>query len=100
MPITESTTKADAVLRDEVEALRSELASMHEQFRSLSSSAGRTAKAGVRDARAHLHDAVDSAKEHGKHAAETLEAKVEENPLLALGIAFGIGLAVGAILRK
>lgn len=95
-----NTKAADAALRDEVEALRAELANLHEQMRTLGSSAARTAKAGVRDAKAHLHDAVGAAKEHGKQAAESLEAKVEENPLLSLGVAFGIGLLVGAILRK
>jgi ElaB/YqjD/DUF883 family membrane-anchored ribosome-binding protein len=101
MVTTEINSKAaDAALRSEVEALRAELANLHEQMRSFGTSAARTAKAGVRDARAHLHDAVGSAKEHGKNAAESLEAKVEEHPLVSLGVAFGVGLIVGVILRK
>lgn len=100
MAVTDNVTKADAVLREEVEALRAELSTLHEQMRSLGTSAARTARAGVRDAKAHLHDAVDTAKSQGKHVAESLEAKVEENPLISLGVAFGVGILIGAILRK
>ena len=40
------------------------------------------------------------AKTKGKEAAESFEEKIEEHPLIAIGAAFGLGLLVGALLRK
>ncbi len=46
---------------------------------------------------AAAHDTYDSLVETGHRGAAQLESKVQESPLIAIGIAFGAGLLTSAL---
>jgi len=96
---TTETNRADVALREEIERLRADVTTLRDNLSHLTKDAGRAAKAGVYEAKAHLSEAAHTATEKGKQAAHAIEQKVEDNPLISVGIAFGVGLLVGALLR-
>jgi len=96
---TTETNRTEVALREEVDRLRADVSALRENLSHLTKDAARAAKAGVYEAKTHLSDAAAAAADKGRQAAGALEQKVEENPLVSVGIAFGVGLLVGALLR-
>ena len=75
-------------LREEVETIASHLATLRKDIEEL---AGSVARAGSHQAE-RLQDAADE-------KINTFETEIRRNPTKAVGIAFGLGLLVGLILR-
>ncbi len=98
MPTTD-TARTEAVLREEIDRLREDVTVLRDNLTNLTKDAARAAKAGMFEAKSHLSDAAHTAADKGKQAAHAIEQKVEDNPLVSIGIAFGVGLLVGALLR-
>jgi len=83
----------DRNLQQDVDTLRGDIAALRDDVAGLASGLLGYAKGGVTDATRY-------AKERGTEVAETIEEKVHEHPLATIGIAFGVGLVVGALARR
>lgn len=77
----------------ELNTLREDLSQLRQDMSSMASDMFGVAREGV-------GGAVKNAKEKGAELAEALEEQVQEHPLATVGIAFGVGLLVGALLRR
>ncbi len=86
-----------ADLDTDVNRLKSDFADLSKDVKALMSSIGSVAssqgKKGVRVSKEYADDAVDSVQE----ARGTVESKIRENPLPAVGIAFGLGVLLTAL---
>jgi len=54
----------------------------------------------VQEARARAEETLKHARERLEGAGHELDAKVRENPWVAVGVAAGIGLLVGVLLAR
>jgi|KBSSwiStaDraftv2_1062776.scaffolds.fasta_scaffold928704_3 ElaB/YqjD/DUF883 family membrane-anchored ribosome-binding protein len=86
-----STLKVDlvAAMRDMVDAGKSEAGDAKERLESA-----------VRDRLDKLGDTAKEAAARGRRAVESAERYVEDNPLQSLAVAFGVGVLLGAVLRR
>ncbi len=50
-------------------------------------------------ARERMTEAVDDVKRRGTEAAEAFEGHVQDNPWRSVGIAFGVGMLIGLVVR-
>jgi ElaB/YqjD/DUF883 family membrane-anchored ribosome-binding protein len=83
----------DRSLQEDINQLRDDLSQLRQDVASMANDLLGVAKEG-------MSGAVDSAKKHGLEMADTLEEQIHEHPLATVGAAFGIGLLVGALLRR
>lgn len=74
-------------------ALRADLEALHDDLRRLKDSLGERGSAEIR----HLRDVV---KQKGEEAVASTRACISERPLACVGAAFGIGVAIGALLLR
>lgn len=58
-----------------------------------------TAKETATDLADHARDYAKVGQQQAQHATQTLTQTVQQNPLLAVGTAFGLGLAVSLVLK-
>ena len=93
MSTVNSGKMGDRALQDDIAQLREDLAQLRQDVASLAGDLLGAAKEGAADA-------FDAAKKRGAEVAETLEEQVQEHPLATVGIAFGAGLLLGALLRR
>jgi ElaB/YqjD/DUF883 family membrane-anchored ribosome-binding protein len=93
MSTMNSSGKVDRNLQDDITQLREDLAQLRQDVSGLASDL-------FGAAREQMSGAVDGAKKRGMEVAETLEEQVTEHPLAAIGVAFGVGLLVGALVRR
>jgi ElaB/YqjD/DUF883 family membrane-anchored ribosome-binding protein len=122
-------TPTERALRDELEALREDMRKLKTDAADAAVHAARAARVGAAQAgervksAAHAaaekagevydkaketaEEAYDRVKEQAgrardtaKYATRQVEHAVEEHPLMAIGIAFGAGLLIGALLRS
>ena len=93
MSTVSSSKSAEQTLQDDIAQLREDLGQLREDVSSLAGDLLGVAKEG-------MSGAVDSAKKRTQEAADDLEEKIVEHPLAAVGIALGVGILIGAILRR
>jgi ElaB/YqjD/DUF883 family membrane-anchored ribosome-binding protein len=84
---------SDRRLQDELNTLREDLSQLRQDVASMAGDVFGVVREGV-------GGAAKNAKEKGAELAEALEEKVHEHPLATVGIAFGVGLLVGALVRR
>lgn len=89
---TEQTVDADTLKKD-IDALR-------EDVRTLMTDLGAVAKKSSERGLAQGKDVADQALERATEARSTVEDKVRENPLAAIGIALGAGVLLSALSRR
>ena len=98
-------------VRADVEAIKSDIAALRAEVSNLMQDVVSAGKARAGDAGQKIADAARSrldqlgtaweqASEQGKQYLETVQDKIEERPLAAIGIAFGAGVLLGALLKK
>jgi ElaB/YqjD/DUF883 family membrane-anchored ribosome-binding protein len=68
--------------RDELEVLKADLASLKEDFQSLAGHAG------------------EAVTERGKVVRDQVQSQIEEHPFVAVGVALGAGLLLGALIAR
>jgi len=87
----------DRALREDLDAVKQDLGKLRSDMKEITHDLADAAKAGVRQARGYVTDAASIAADRGKDAVKTVERQIEDNPMAAVGIAFGVGLLLGAI---
>jgi ElaB/YqjD/DUF883 family membrane-anchored ribosome-binding protein len=85
-----------AALREDVARLSDTLASV---VRSQADAAGATIRGAVDDARGQLSQAVYSIRDSALEQSADFERRIERNPLTAVLIAAGVGMAFGVMSR-
>lgn len=104
-------TSEERRLRQDLDALKADLGTIKDDLGVLirdAAQTGKTVAGEVRDrageAAEHLkvkgRAAYDSAKAKGSAAKEAVETHIEDHPFASVGIAFGVGLLVGALLSR
>ena len=90
-------------LAAELEAIRADIARLSDTMAGLIrgqvDAAGAAVKGAVGDARDQISQAASHAQESACGAAADLERRIEKNPLTAVLIAAGIGLAIGMMTK-
>ncbi|HVU63136.1 MAG TPA: DUF883 family protein [Phycisphaerales bacterium] len=98
-------------LRDDLDALKADLSTLKDDLRSFSSNAASAARHGADEARGRIGHATsvlrdkgraayDAAKEKGQWAKDEVEGRIQENPFTSVGIAFGVGILIGALIAR
>ena len=91
-------------IKDDISALREDVvAAMRDMVEYGRSEAGDTRErleTAVRDRLDRLGEAARVIAARGKRAVDSAERYVEDNPVQSLAIAFGVGVLLGAVLRK
>jgi ElaB/YqjD/DUF883 family membrane-anchored ribosome-binding protein len=88
-----TTINPGKTLQDDITQLREDLAQLRQDVSSLAGDLLGVAREGV-------SGAVDDAKKRGMEMTDSLEEQILEHPLASVGIAFGVGLLVGAVIRR
>jgi ElaB/YqjD/DUF883 family membrane-anchored ribosome-binding protein len=95
---------ASADLSADLVALRADIARLSDTMAGLVRSQANSASAAVKgvmgDARDQLSQAASQAQDSALGAAADLERRIEKNPLTAVLIAAGIGMALGMMSRS
>ncbi|HMN41363.1 MAG TPA: hypothetical protein PKE29_10995 [Phycisphaerales bacterium] len=103
-PTTATGTPNERALRDDLEALKTDIGTLKEDLRSFADNAGSAARHASRDAaeriRSGSRTAYDFGREKAKWAKEEVSGRIEEHPFAAVGIAFGVGILVGALVAR
>ena len=98
-----STGGADR-LREDLEAMKNDFAALRDDLRVFAQDAGSAARTGAASAAERLRqggrEALDSARAKGRQAKEQVQGQIEDHPFMAVGVAFGVGLLVGAIIAR
>ena len=90
----------DVNLREDLEALRTDLHTLKNDLRTLVGDSAQVGRHAASQAREKAKEVYQTAKAKGREATEALEEKIEENPFMSVGIAFGVGLAIGALISR
>ncbi len=101
----------EAAVRVDLDAVRADVAQLKQDLVVLAEDLGSVAKDRAQRARERVEErltdlkdrtssAAHSARVRGKYAVRQVEHTVEEHPLASVGIAFGVGLLVGALLSR
>jgi ElaB/YqjD/DUF883 family membrane-anchored ribosome-binding protein len=89
--------QTDRALREDIDAVKEDLGKLRDDMKSMTRDLADAARSGVREARGYVTDAASVAANRGKNAVKTVEHQIEDNPMAAVGIAFGVGLLLGAL---
>ena len=95
----------------DLEAVRSDIAQLKQDLRLLMDDMGAVAKNRAHRAKERVGEAMhefkdrageaaQAAKEKGRVAAEKAEETITDHPFASVGIAFGVGLLLGAVLTS
>jgi ElaB/YqjD/DUF883 family membrane-anchored ribosome-binding protein len=80
-------------MQQEMDQLRGDLSQLRDDVAAMATEAFGAAREGVKGA-------VADARRRGAEVAESLEDQIQEHPLATVGIAFGAGLLLGALLLR
>lgn len=91
---------SEQALRNDLEAIKADLAQLRGDLKDLTRDLGSVAREQVASAKDRMTDAAGKAYEKGKDAAHSADQVVREHPWAAVGVAFAVGLMLGAVLRR
>lgn len=98
-------------LRSDVEALRADIDKLKSAMTDLGRDAGRFAKDGLHEARVKASEAAAAGLDYtkaaaaataelGKKSIDRTENQIKMHPWMSVGIAFGAGLLLGAVISR
>ena len=94
----------DRRLRDDLETLKADFSALRDDLRVFARDAAAAGKTVAGDAADRLRQrgrvVWDAARDKSKATTEQMGQQIEEHPFAAVGIAFGVGLLVGAIIAR
>lgn len=85
-------SNADRGVQEDLGQLRDDLAQLKTDVASMATEA-------YGMARERVAGAVEDVRRRGTEAAEAIEGHVQENPWRSVGIAFGVGVLIGLVIR-
>ncbi|MEC9372641.1 MAG: hypothetical protein VYC34_02310 [Planctomycetota bacterium] len=97
---SKSTEDAQANLRSEIAAIRKDLQSLRHDVGGASHALLDTARSGASDVAQTAAEAARAARDRGVAATRSVENKISEQPLASVGIALGVGVLLGALMRR
>ena len=83
----------ERALRQDVESLRDDLNQLRSDLGGMTSQLYSRAREGV-------GGAMEYAQDQGSEALKNIQHHIEDRPLASVGIALGVGLLIGALLRR
>ena len=86
--------------QEDLEALKQDLGALRDDLRSFVTHATEAAKGRVAGVRDRVVDAASQVGEQGRAARDQVQTKIEDNPFMAVGIALGAGLLIGALIAR
>ncbi|MBS0197652.1 MAG: DUF883 family protein [Planctomycetes bacterium] len=86
--------------KDSMNQLGDRAGEVKDNISGLAHDAMSAAKAGVNQATGDIKRTVDAGKKGAVHAMEDLSDRISENPLASVGIAAGVGMAIGLLLFR
>jgi ElaB/YqjD/DUF883 family membrane-anchored ribosome-binding protein len=89
--------KASTSIHDEISKITNDLASLGS---ALGENASAEAKATIRSLRQRVDSLADSASSLTEEVVEDVEKTIAENPFIAIGAAFGLGVLLSALLLR
>lgn len=89
--------KASASIQDEISKIGDDIASLGN---ALGENASAEAKATIRSLRQRFDSLTDSASSLTEEAVGDASKTIAENPFIAVGAAFGLGVVLGALLLR
>lgn len=84
----------------EEQALRQDVESLRDDLNRLRSDIGGITQQWMSRARDGMGDAMEYAQDQGGEAIKTVQHQIEDHPLASVGIALGVGLLLGAMLKR
>lgn len=84
----------------EERALRQDVDAIKEDLSRLRSDLGGITQGWMSRAREGMSDASEYAQDQGSEALHVVQNQIEDHPLAAVGIALGVGLLLGAMLKR
>jgi ElaB/YqjD/DUF883 family membrane-anchored ribosome-binding protein len=87
-------------MRDNIDNLRDDLGRIREDVGGAAKNLAGAARAGVHEAGRYASEAMSVAREHGQEAIDTTRETIRNNPLASVGIAFGAGVLLSALIRR
>lgn len=87
-------------VRQDVDQLRDDLGKLKKDVTGTARDLAGAARSGAREAGAYVSDAVEAAKERGGETMDSAREAIRENPFAATAIAFGVGVLLGALIRR
>lgn len=98
---TAGTTPSSAANKtDDVTKLKKELDRLRGDFGSLSDSIKRVSSQGGDAGRQYARESADAAQRLFRDQTDTLEQQIKAQPLIAVGVAFGVGFVLGKLLLR
>lgn len=108
---TATMTGEERRLRQDLDALKADLGTLKDDLGVLIRDAAHTGKTVAGEVRDRAGEAADRIKEKGRVAYDTAKSKstaakdavehrIEEHPFASVGVAFGVGLLIGALLSR
>ena len=95
-----SMSSADRPTQEDLNALKQDLGALRDDLRSFVTHATEAAQARASSVRARAADAASKVGEQGRVARDMVQTKIEDNPFMAIGIALGAGLLIGALVAR
>jgi ElaB/YqjD/DUF883 family membrane-anchored ribosome-binding protein len=80
--------------------LRDDIGRLRDEASNVARNAVGTARSSVMEVKDKVAGAVDTVRERGQAAADSLAEQIQDRPLTSVGIALGVGLVLGALLRR
>ena len=95
-----SMSSEDRPVQEDLQALKADLGALRDDLRSFVAHASQAAQQRAGQVRNRVVDAAADVGEQGRAARDQVQAKIEEHPLMAVGIALGAGVLIGALIAR
>lgn len=93
-------SEAKHTLREDVQNLKEDAGRLGRDVSHTARDLAAAARTGVREAGHQVSAAIDTARVRGEHWTHESRECVRQHPLTSVGISFGAGLLLGALLRR
>jgi ElaB/YqjD/DUF883 family membrane-anchored ribosome-binding protein len=87
-------------VKKDVDQIRDDLGRLGRDVAGTAKDVAGAARQGVREAGEYVQETVETVKRRGEEGLGVTRETIERNPWASVGIAFGAGLLIGAIMRR
>lgn len=86
--------------KDGVQKMGERAGEVKENLTGMARDAASTAKAGAQEVSKGVKHTVDAGRKSAAEAIEGLTDRISENPLTTIGVALGVGVLIGFLIRR